>query len=188
MRPISRYNSKQSPSSLALKVTHSLWPPSPSAHSCVLMDVCLLNKARQVLALGLGSCWSSLIPFILTPLQPFDFHSYFRILLLKNSSIYLQLSLLFLNSYRYKLLILHWYIVSYYLGILQMHMPLLVSLVAQWWRIHLPMHETWVGSLNWEDSPKKEMATCRGPAPVDPGNSKRGRHWRGSGNNCLIKC
>ena len=28
---------------------------------------------------------------------------------------------------------------------------------------------------------------CRGPAPVDPGNSKRGRCQRGSGNNCLIK-
>ena len=27
---------------------------------------------------------------------------------------------------------------------------------------------------------------CRGPAPVDPGNSKRGQHWQ-SGNNCLIK-
>ena len=32
------------------------------------------------------------------------------------------------------------------------------------------------------------MGCCRGPAPVDPGNSKRGRHRRGSGNNCLIKC
>ena len=28
---------------------------------------------------------------------------------------------------------------------------------------------------------------CRGPAPVDPGNSKWGRRRRGSGNNCLIK-
>lgn len=28
---------------------------------------------------------------------------------------------------------------------------------------------------------------CRGPAPLDPGNSKWGRHRRGSGNNCLIK-
>ena len=28
---------------------------------------------------------------------------------------------------------------------------------------------------------------CRGPAPVDPGNSKRGQHRQGSGNNCLIK-
>ena len=32
----------------------------------------------------------------------------------------------------------------------------------------------------------KEL-TCRGPAPVDPGNSKQGRRRRGSGNNCLIK-
>ena len=31
------------------------------------------------------------------------------------------------------------------------------------------------------------LTMCRGPAPVDPGNSKRGRRWRGSGNNCLIK-
>ena len=29
------------------------------------------------------------------------------------------------------------------------------SLVAQWWRIHLPMQETWVWSLIWEDP------TCR---------------------------
>ena len=28
---------------------------------------------------------------------------------------------------------------------------------------------------------------CWGPALVDPGNSKQGRHQRGSGNNCLIK-
>ena len=28
---------------------------------------------------------------------------------------------------------------------------------------------------------------CRGPALVDPGNSKRGQRRRGSGNNCLIK-
>ena len=28
---------------------------------------------------------------------------------------------------------------------------------------------------------------CRGLAPADPGNSKRGRRRRGSGNNCLIK-
>ena len=33
----------------------------------------------------------------------------------------------------------------------------------------------------------KEKDSCRGPAPVDPGNSKRGRRRRGSGNNCLIK-
>ena len=32
-----------------------------------------------------------------------------------------------------------------------------------------------------------DMEPCRGPAPVDPGNSKRGRRRRGSGNNCLIK-
>ena len=32
-----------------------------------------------------------------------------------------------------------------------------------------------------------ETVACRGPAPADPGNSKRGRRRRGSGNNCLIK-
>ena len=31
------------------------------------------------------------------------------------------------------------------------------------------------------------IPSCRGPAPVDPGNSKRGQRRRGSGNNCLIK-
>ena len=38
-----------------------------------------------------------------------------------------------------------------------------------------------VAYFNWN------MVGCRGPAPADPGNSKRGRRWRGSGNNCLIK-
>ena len=28
------------------------------------------------------------------------------------------------------------------------------------------------------------MDRCRGPAPVDPGNSKGGRHWRGK--TCLF--
>ena len=31
------------------------------------------------------------------------------------------------------------------------------------------------------------VTKCRGPAPADPGYSKRGRRRRGSGNNCLIK-
>ena len=31
--------------------------------------------------------------------------------------------------------------------------------------------------------PKFFIQLCRGPAPVDPGNSKRGRRWRGSGYN-----
>ena len=33
----------------------------------------------------------------------------------------------------------------------------------------------------------RTLEWCRGPAPVDPGNLKRGRRRRGSGNNCLIK-
>ena len=36
-------------------------------------------------------------------------------------------------------------------------------------------------------APPLQPPTCRGPAPVDPGNSKRGRRRRGSGNNCLIE-
>ena len=36
-------------------------------------------------------------------------------------------------------------------------------------------------------SAKTEEGSCRGPAPVDPGNLKWGRRRRGSGNNCLIK-
>ena len=35
----------------------------------------------------------------------------------------------------------------------------------------------------WEE----KGTTCRGPAPVDPGNSKWGRRRRKSRNNCLIK-
>ena len=35
---------------------------------------------------------------------------------------------------------------------------------------------------------KFKKHSCRGPVPVDPGNSKQGRCRRGSGNNCLIKC
>ena len=33
------------------------------------------------------------------------------------------------------------------------------SLVAQWYGICLPMQETWVGSLGWEDPLQEEMAT-----------------------------
>ena len=33
------------------------------------------------------------------------------------------------------------------------------SLVVQWQRIRLPMQETWVPSLGWEDPLEKEMAT-----------------------------
>ena len=32
-----------------------------------------------------------------------------------------------------------------------------------------------------------KVKECQSPAPVDPGNSKRGQRPRGSGNNCLIK-
>ena len=37
-----------------------------------------------------------------------------------------------------------------------------------------------------EEVYKKDLL-CRGPAPVDPGNSKWGWRRRESGNNCLIK-
>ena len=43
------------------------------------------------------------------------------------------------------------------------------------------------GGLSLLFSTQEMKTTCRGPAPVDPGNSKRGRRRRGSGNNCLIK-
>ena len=43
--------------------------------------------------------------------------------------------------------------------------------------------EYWSG---WARPSPRDLP-CRGPAPVDPGNSKQGRHRRGSGNNCLIK-
>ena len=33
------------------------------------------------------------------------------------------------------------------------------SQVAQWYRIHLPMQETWVHSLGWEDPLEKRMVT-----------------------------
>ena len=39
-----------------------------------------------------------------------------------------------------------------------------------------------------QGKPKNTGVGCRGPAPVDPGNSKRGWCRRRSGNNCLIKC
>ena len=46
--------------------------------------------------------------------------------------------------------------------------PLVLSLVAQWWRIHLPKQKTLVQSLGQEDPLEKEMAT----APVYlPGKS-----------------
>ena len=33
-----------------------------------------------------------------------------------------------------------------------------VSLLAQWWKFHLPVQETRVQSLGWEDHLEKEMA------------------------------
>ena len=41
--------------------------------------------------------------------------------------------------------------------------------------------------LGWTGWISLQSRACRGPAPVDPGNSKRGGRRRGSGNNCLIK-
>ena len=64
---------------------------------------------------------------------------------------------------------------------------------------HLRMLLTWQRQSVWSrcqgktpfpaqyHSAKTEEGSCRGPALVDPGNSKRGRRRRGSGNNCLIK-
>ena len=39
----------------------------------------------------------------------------------------------------------------------------------------------------WKILKEMGIPDCRGPAPVDPGNSKRGRRQRKSGNNCLNK-
>ena len=48
-------------------------------------------------------------------------------------------------------------------------------LVAQWQRIHLPMQETWVRSLGWEDPLEKEMATqCSILAPEIPWTEEPG--------------
>ena len=52
---------------------------------------------------------------------------------------------------------------------------LLASQVAQWYRIHLPMQETWVQSLDQEDPLEEEMAThsstlaWRVPGTEEPG-------------------
>ena len=45
---------------------------------------------------------------------------------------------------------------SYAFGSMLIKEILGTSLVAQWLRIHLPMQETWVRALVWEDT------TCRG--------------------------
>ena len=39
------------------------------------------------------------------------------------------------------------------------HSPIMGFVVAQWKRTCLPMQETWVRSLGWEDPLEKEMAT-----------------------------
>ena len=46
----------------------------------------------------------------------------------------------------------------------------------------------WLQPWNEETLAPWKESYCRGPAPVDPGNSKLGWRQRGSGNNCLIKC
>ena len=57
---------------------------------------------------------------------------------------------------------------------------------AQWSRIFLPMQETWVGSLNWEDPLEKEMAphssilAWRIPWTKEPRGHKRVRHDLGT--------
>ena len=53
-------------------------------------------------------------------------------------------------------------------------MLLRASLVAQWERTHLPMKETWIQSLGWEDLLEKEVTThskcsCLGN-PIDRGD------------------
>ena len=56
-----------------------------------------------------------------------------------------------------------------------LHPPPTNPLVAQWQRIHLPMQETWVRSLGWEDPLEKEMATqCSILAPEIPWTEEPG--------------
>ena len=67
---------------------------------------------------------------------------------------------------------------SWSLGSLESKEFLVHCLLADWTQITSILVTFWPGPA---------VAHCRGPAPVDPGNSKRGRRQRGSGNNCLIK-
>ena len=62
------------------------------------------------------------------------------------------------------------------------------SQVAQWWRIHLPMQETWVWSLGEADPLKEEMATqtsilaCKIPWTEEPGGLQC-IVWQRAGND-----
>ena len=73
------------------------------------------------------------------------------------------------------------------------------SLVAQWLKTHLPMKETWVQSLGWEDSLEKEMAThssilaWRIPWTEEPGRlqsmdlqKNRTWYWLNNGNKPFL--
>ena len=56
------------------------------------------------------------------------------------------------------------------------------SLVSQWWRICVPMQETWVPSLGREDPLEKEMATPSNilawETPwIEPGRLQSTRSW-----------
>ena len=61
-------------------------------------------------------------------------------------------------------------------GIGQVYAAGRASLVAQWQRIHLPMQETQVPSLGWEDPLEKEMATHSNI--LARGNPKTGGAWQ----------
>ena len=54
------------------------------------------------------------------------------------------------------------------------------SLVAQWWRVHLPMQETWVRSLVWEDptclGTTKPMSHNYWACALEPGNCNYWAH------------
>ena len=69
--------------------------------------------------------------------------------------------------------------------------------MAQWWRICLPMQDTWVWFLGWEDPLEKEMATHssvlvgRIPWTGEPSGlrfmqSQRSWTWLSNYNNSLI--
>jgi len=60
-------------------------------------------------------------------------------------------------------------------------------IIAKTWK------QPWMSINRWMDREDViyvyiHIGACRGPALVDPGNSKRARRRWGSGNNCLIKC
>ena len=80
-----------------------------------------------------------------------------------------------------------------------LYCPCWTSQVAQWWRICLPMQETWVWSLSQEDPLKKGMATHSSVLACLPWTEEAGglqstgsqksdmTEWLNNNNKCLWK-